>query len=89
MGVAEFHHVLCAKFSRVFANFTATLLPTFKSFLVLFFKKEQYSYFSNFSINQNFKLLLIAINNLSTSFLVLKIPNDARIVPVSVVPREV
>ena len=55
MGVAEFHHVICAKFGGVFTNFTATLLPTFESFLVLFFKKEQHPYFCNSSTNQNLK----------------------------------
>ena len=38
---AEVSHAICAKSGGVFANFTATLLPTFESFLVLFFKKEQ------------------------------------------------
>jgi hypothetical protein len=30
---AEVSHSICAKFGGVFANFTATLLPTFESFL--------------------------------------------------------
>ena len=38
---AEVSHARCAKSSGVFVNFTATLTPAFKSFLVLFFKKEQ------------------------------------------------
>ena len=37
----EVSHAICAKFGGVFVNFTATLTPAFKSFLVLFFKKEQ------------------------------------------------
>ena len=32
MGVAEFQRVICAELGGVFANFTATTPPTFKSF---------------------------------------------------------
>ena len=49
---------ICAKSGGVFANFTATFTPTSKSFLVLFFKKEQHSYFCNSPINQNLYIQL-------------------------------